>query len=364
MLGSLLQNSFMDVFLFENSDPECLRAQREAEIRCREKTEERIRQREITMKSLSLAEYHEWMQMERANIESRQERERVRERDREIKIEMERERDRALTVAINESITRNDLVKLGTFSEIDIRRGCRGTGFGAFHMPISLSGRRCPPNTGLSPLHVAATLGRAEVVAVLLLAGVPFDLFCPRGQTPLFLAITNGHVEVVANLTEAGALVLLAYEDSRSGLHWAAASMHVDVCRYLIEHAGYNVAYRSEHGDTALDAILSQPEDGFLSRRRRSTQVMYLLRALAQCGGPVPRLPSVAPEMDLHEGVLTAEDREFTAFRRVRHWREAAALQRRMHVCQYPLTRADYDPDLKWESADVQLKRLLPLAAK
>ena len=76
MLGSLLQNIWMDVFLFENSDPECLRAQREAEIRCREKTEERIRRDEITRKSLSLAEYGEWMQMERADIQSRQERER------------------------------------------------------------------------------------------------------------------------------------------------------------------------------------------------------------------------------------------------------------------------------------------------
>ena len=80
MLGSLMHNIFVDVFLFENSDPECLRAQREAEIRCREKTEERIKQREITMKSLSLAEYREWLQMERSDIESRQERESARAR--------------------------------------------------------------------------------------------------------------------------------------------------------------------------------------------------------------------------------------------------------------------------------------------
>ena len=54
---------------------------------------------------------------------------------------------------------------------------------------------------------------------------------------------------------------------------------------------------------------------------------MYLLRAVAQLGGPVPRLPRVVVEIDLYleDDDMTADDREFrsASHSRVRQWTEA-----------------------------------------
>ena len=137
--------------------------------------------------------------------------------------------------------------------------------------------------------------------------------------------------------------------------------MHLDVCRYFIELVGNNVSDRNGNGNTALEEILLRRQ--WLRSMSLGTGphhcVMYLLRAVAQRGGPAPRvrLPRVVVEFDLYleEDEMTADDREFRsdAFRRVRKWREAAALQRRLHVRQYVPTNADYDPESKWEPAHV-----------
>jgi hypothetical protein len=83
---------------------------------------------------------------------------------------------------------------------------------------------------------------------------------------------------------------------------------------------------------------------------------MYLLIAVAQRGGPLPRLPSVVHELDLYfeEDDMTADDHEFrSALIRARQWREAASLQRGLHIRQYLPTNIEYDPDMKWEPEKV-----------
>lgn len=266
------------------------------------------------------------------------------------------ERERVLTDALVEIIKSNDLLTLKAFSDSDMRFCCKFTSYGAFSLGYRMFNMyidRWPLRTGQSPLHVASLLGRVEVLRVMLSAGVDLEVFCPRGQTPLMLAITHGHFEVVDMLERAGALLLNHGENGRTSLHWAAFYNHLDIARLYCESYRSLVSCRDGHelsGETALDVILNRSEGDLLWHLRRSAMVIYLLRALALCGGPVPRLPRVIPHIDSSVEVMTADDGEFIAgggaFRRVRMWREAASLQRHLHVRQYLPTRSDYDPSL------------------
>ena len=98
-----------------------------------------------------------------------------------------------------------------------------------------------------------------------------------------------------------------------------------------------------------------------------SPLVAFLLRALARCGGPVPRPPQInlitqdnalLSEPEPEVGEQAQEEVEWLngvkMCRSTWHWREAASLQRRVHVRQYLPVIVDYDPDLKWETALAQ----------
>ena len=277
-------------------------------------------------------------------------------------IEQEEERDRYLFDALVELIIDNDLVALKEFSDSDIRRRCTYfiRYFEFFHRRELQGPDKTHTSTGLSPLHVAAVLGKADVVSVLLRAGVALDVSNTRAQTPLFLAIKHGDVEVVALLIDAGASILynMSYGDDRSCLDWAAVFNQLDICRYFIEHVGNNVSDLNGYGRTSLDEIVSTRQwDRSMSLALKPPRcVMYLLRAMAQRGGPVPRLPSVVDESDLYleEDDMTADDHEFrSALLRVRQWREAATLQRRLHIHQYLPVNVEYEPDMKWEPEKV-----------
>ena len=124
---------------------------------------------------------------------------------------------------------------------------------------------------------------------------------------------------------------------------------------------------------TALDRVLrftNRPDCGGVT----SPLVILLLRALARCGGPIPRPPQ---RTILHQdGQRLDQDRQrlfepdgtsSTAWTQVveesewlndvqmgrpgrprqPQWREAAALQRARHV-RYYMSTVEYDPDVLW----------------
>ena len=132
----------------------------------------------------------------------------VQERLREIERE-EEERERVLFDAFVELIISNSLVTLKAISDSEIRRRC--TYYYRYHEFFHLRQRQGPDkthtSTGLSPLHVAALLGRTEAVSILLRAGVELNVICTHAQTPLLFAIKHGHVEVIAILIDAGAIM-------------------------------------------------------------------------------------------------------------------------------------------------------------
>ena len=302
--------------------------------------------------------------------------ERLREIEREEEREIEREeeeRERVLFDAFVELIISNSLVTLKAISDSEIRRRCtyfyRYPEF--FHRRELQVPDKTHTSTGLSPLHFAAVLGKADVVSVLLRAGVALDVCNTKAQTPLLLAIKHGHVEVVALLMDAGARNLFtSYRGvDRSCLDWAAFFNQLDVCRYFIEHVGKNVSDMNGYGRTALDEIIStrQWHRSMSLATKPPRCVMYLLRAVTQRGGPVPRLPSVVHDYDLYleENDMTADDHEFrSAVLRVRQWREAATLQRGLHIRQFLPVNVEYEPDMKWEPEKVPVAEASAVARR
>lgn len=64
-----------------------------------------------------------------------------------------------------------------------------------------------PPQAGLTPLHVAAFLGSAELVRVLLEHGASVEQATMRGETPLHLGARSCRPEVAELLLKHGAAV-------------------------------------------------------------------------------------------------------------------------------------------------------------
>ena len=297
-------------------------------------------------------------------------------------------------------IIEDDLETLESMPPSEIRRIC------GFNIPDVYP--------GYGPLHLAAVHGKYDAVSLLLRARVDVNVLSTSRRTPVFLAIENGHVDILSKFVDAGAdLTLLPYNiirerngarhydafDMRTALHWATYSGYYDVVRFLIDNVKVDVSIRNyarydvdeASGDTALDVWLRyypcrhvrespgrHHDDDDAMRPLKSPIVLLLVSALAQCGGPVPRLPSVALGVDADRTApramiqlqrrtallqlqerLTDEDHEFTVgggLRRVRHWREATALQRRLHVRQYLPERDDYDPSSRWRAPAVVLE--------
>ena len=240
----------------------------------------------------------------------------------------------------------NDLKTLETMPKSEIMQSSKSTVY--YRLPKQ------------SPLHVAAFLGNYAVVSLLLNAGVEVNVEDLQGRTPLFLALIQGHLDIVSIILNAGGDLLLlpfgTHDSKRTALHWAAAGGQYLVARFLIENVKVDVSIRNYFRDDDGNVLTSETALDEVARDTplNSPLVMVLLRALTQCGGPVPSVPCVALRKDISielDECLTDDDREFTVgvgITRVRHFREAAALQRRLQIVQCLPTIIECDPELAW----------------
>jgi cytohesin len=94
------------------------------------------------------------------------------------------------------------------------------------------------PVLGRPKLLVAAPLGNAEMVRLLLEAGADASVSGPRGMTPLGDAARNARHELVGLLLEAGADPNAPGLMGRSPLRWAVQRGHADVVTSLLEAGG------------------------------------------------------------------------------------------------------------------------------
>ncbi|MGB7326778.1 MAG: ankyrin repeat domain-containing protein, partial [Rubripirellula sp.] len=108
------------------------------------------------------------------------------------------------------------------------------------------------PNAyGVTPLSVACTYGRTEVVKVLLAAGADANKEIAGGETPLMTAARTGNATIVQMLIESGAVTDETERRGQTALMWAAAEGNTDVVDALI-HAGAELGLRTKQGFTAM----------------------------------------------------------------------------------------------------------------
>ncbi|XP_044260278.1 ankyrin repeat domain-containing protein 50 isoform X3 [Tribolium madens] len=106
---------------------------------------------------------------------------------------------------------------------------------------------------GQAALHVAARLGQAQVVKVLLEAGANADQANVDGWTPLRAAAWGGHTEVVELLVDHGCALDSVDAENRTALRAAAWSGHEEIVKILLQH-GADVNLTDHEGRTALIA--------------------------------------------------------------------------------------------------------------
>jgi len=104
---------------------------------------------------------------------------------------------------------------------------------------------------GDSPLSLAASLGKAEVVRILLSAGAPVTADGQLEPT-LHKAVRSGNVEVVRLLLDAGARINEQADFAEAPIHIAAEEGHPEVVKLLLSR-GADCLLKSTFGGTALD---------------------------------------------------------------------------------------------------------------
>ncbi len=89
---------------------------------------------------------------------------------------------------------------------------------------------------GVSPLHLATTLGDMEAIRTLIRLGAPVDLSAADGVTPLMEAAANNRTEAVTLFLENGADVSLRDSLDHRAIDQALQFEHVNVVRMLLTH--------------------------------------------------------------------------------------------------------------------------------
>ena len=104
---------------------------------------------------------------------------------------------------------------------------------------------------GEQALFDYAEQGNAEVVDLLLAAGVPPDRRQSGGWSALMYASIHGHVQVIRSLIQQGASLNLKNQDGTTALIAAASNGHLDAVRVLLEN-GANINAQNNDGWTPL----------------------------------------------------------------------------------------------------------------
>jgi ankyrin repeat protein len=105
---------------------------------------------------------------------------------------------------------------------------------------------------GMSPLHMAALHGHAQVVLFLLRSGAELEVVeLSYRRTPLLCAASKGHAEAVDILLQAGADTRACNVQDSTALYVAGEGGYNDVIQ-MLARAGADVDARSRSGYTAL----------------------------------------------------------------------------------------------------------------
>ncbi len=114
---------------------------------------------------------------------------------------------------------------------------------------------------GVTPLHLAAALDRADMIALLLDHEAWIDAPSAGGFTPLHWAAAEDATNALKRLIESGADMAAVTDNGITPLHWAASRNATNSVQMLIR-AGLAVASQTASGQTPLHwAVAQQAED-------------------------------------------------------------------------------------------------------
>ena len=106
---------------------------------------------------------------------------------------------------------------------------------------------------GLTPLHLAATSGGAEIADILVYAGANLEARTRNGaHTPLHIASRGGHAAVIDILLGAGADLAVRTANGSTPLHFAAVSGVPSAAEMLLDHGAEVDAREDAAGQTPL----------------------------------------------------------------------------------------------------------------
>jgi uncharacterized protein len=118
-------------------------------------------------------------------------------------------------------------------------------------------------HAGESPLSLAASIGRAEMVQALLDGGARI-VVDGQWQPTLHRAVRNGNVDVVRLLLDAGANVNEQADFGEAPIHVAAEEGHTELLVLLLAR-GADPLLRSTYGGTAIDMAKAAGQNACIS---------------------------------------------------------------------------------------------------
>ena len=193
-----------------------------------------------------------------------------------------------------------------------------------------------------SPLYIAAQAGHAECVSLLILSGADLNFaHTIDGSTALFISCEHGHTDCVARLMSAGAAVdQPRMSDRRTPLGAACEKGHHECARLLCAR-GANIDHKDVQGETPFGLAFGRAQA--LPADQRVEACLALL-------GPVPQDAS-SRYAALQEKYDEAEFKCRTLTDELNAQREAAAAAAAAAGPETPRTRAGRDALRRQESA-------------
>ncbi|XP_052267073.1 uncharacterized protein LOC127868927 isoform X20 [Dreissena polymorpha] len=105
---------------------------------------------------------------------------------------------------------------------------------------------------GLTPLHIASTHGRLDIVKWLTALGVNLNTETQTGYTAIHLAASNGHLNCIIVLAAMGAKLTCLSVDKQTPLHLAAMNGHLECVKWLIANRA-NLSAKDNQDRSALE---------------------------------------------------------------------------------------------------------------
>ncbi|TRY99393.1 hypothetical protein DNTS_002009 [Danionella cerebrum] len=180
----------------------------------------------------------------------------------------------------------------------------------------------CPTkldSEGKSALHVAASRGQAECLAIILTHGADVSLQDSSGFTALHLAAKNNHPDCAKKLLQNKCAVDTADSSGRTALHHAAASGHTGMVQLLCEHKSY-VNLKDLEGFTPLllTAVMLASESSCVNGVELLLQRGADLHMVDSLGHPLQHYAKMSGSSQLRtlHGLKLNEDRSSTPKKR------------------------------------------------